>query len=134
VFNSQIKKTVLLHSRISVIALIMACLLAFSQSSIAETANLVIKGSITILPIARSIAEEFEHQCENVTVKVSGGGSAEGIIGSRQTMMDVTYLIKRPLFMFTSGWPGGRILEFINFVPDPNKGQVMIEDAEYILL
>lgn len=58
----------------------MACLLAFSQSSIAEIANLVIKGSITILPIARSIAEEFEHQCENVTVKVSGGGSAEGIM------------------------------------------------------
>ena len=54
----------------------MACLLAFSQSSIAETANLVIKGSTTILPIARSIAEEFEHQCVNVTVKVSGGGSA----------------------------------------------------------
>lgn len=133
-FNSQIKKTVLLHLRISVIALIMACLLAFSQSSIAEIANLVIKGSTTILPIARSIAEEFEHQCENVTVKVSGGGSAEGIIGSRQTMMDGIYLINRPLFMFTNGWPGGSILEFINFVPDPNKGQVMIEDAEYILL
>lgn len=109
----------------------MACLLAFSQSSIAEIANLVIKGSITILPIARSIAEEFEHQCESVTVKVSGGGSASG---SRQTMMDVTYLIKRPLFMFTNSWPGGRIVEFINFVPDPNKGPVMIEDAEYILL
>lgn len=133
-FNSQIKKTVLRHSRISVITLILTCLLAFSQSSIAETANLVIKGSTTILPIARSIAVEFEHQCENVTIKFSGGGSAEGIIGSRQTMMDVTYLIKRPLFMFTSGWPGGRILEFINFVPDPNKGPVMIEDAEYILL
>ena len=44
----------------------MACLLAFSQSSIAEIANLVIKGSTTILPIARSIAEKFEHQCENV--------------------------------------------------------------------
>jgi phosphate transport system substrate-binding protein len=58
----------------------------------------------------------------------------QGVIGSRQTMMDVTYLIKRPLFMFTNGWPGGRILEFINFVPDPNNGQVMIEDAEYILL
>ena len=77
-FSSQIKKTVLQHSRISVITLILTCLLAFSQSSLAETANLVIKGSTTILPIARSIAEEFEHQCENVTVKVSGGGSAGG--------------------------------------------------------
>jgi hypothetical protein len=49
-------------------------------------------------------------------------------------MMDVTCLIKRPLFMFTNDWPGGRIPEFINFVPGPNKRQVMIEDAEYILL
>jgi ABC-type phosphate transport system substrate-binding protein len=69
VFSSQIKKTVLQHSRISVITLILTCLLAFSQSSLAETSNLVINGSTTILPIARSIAEKFEHQCENVTVK-----------------------------------------------------------------
>jgi hypothetical protein len=36
--------------------------------------------------------------------------------------------------MFSNGWPGGRILEFLNFVPDPNKGQVMIEGAGYISL
>jgi phosphate transport system substrate-binding protein len=265
-------------------ALLLTGLLALSHTSHADTANLVIKGSTTILPIAQSIAEEFERQCPGTTVEVSGGGSAEGItalimgkadiatsstfitkdelklarqhdvypvpfriandcilpivhisnplrdisrddlrdiylglinnwkqlggpdlpidvvtrdtdsgtfevwhhiimneeavvtevpakhssadvvrevsgnprsigyiglgylsanvkplrvdgiIGSEQTLLDGTYPIHRPLFMFTNGWPSGKTLEFINFVLDADKGQILIEDAEYVPL
>lgn len=265
-------------------ALLLTGLLALGHASHADTANLIIKGSTTILPIAQSIAEEFERQCPNTKVQVSGGGSAEGItalimgeadiatsstfitkdelklarqhnvypvpfriandcilpivhisnplrdisrddlrdiylglinnwkqlggpdlpidvvtrdtdsgtfevwhhiimneeavvtevpakhssadvlrevsgnprsigyiglgylsanvkplrvdgiIGSEQTLLDGTYPIHRPLFMFTNGWPSGKTLEFINFVLDADKGQILIEDAEYVPL
>jgi phosphate transport system substrate-binding protein len=264
--------------------LLLTCLLAFSNTSLADTTRLVIKGSTTILPIAQSIAEEFERQCPDTRIQVSGGGSAEGItalimgkadiatsstfiteeelklasqhnvypvpfriandcilpvvhnsnplrnisrddlrdvylglinnwkqlggpdlaidvvsrdrasgtfevwhhiimnekpvvtrlplkhssaevvrevannpsaigyiglgylsanvkplrvdgiIGSQQTLLDGTYPIHRPLFMFTNGWPNGKTLEFINFVLDANRGQVLIEEAEYVPL
>ena len=58
----------------------------------------------------------------------------DGVMGSRQSLLDGTYLINRPLFMFTNSWPEGRSLEFINFVLDPSKGQVIIEEAGYIPL
>jgi phosphate transport system substrate-binding protein len=266
------------------VALLLTGLMALTHTSHADTVNLVIKGSTTILPIAQSIAEEFERQCPDTKVQVSGGGSAEGItalimgeadiatsstfiteeelklarqhdvypvpfriandcilpvvhnsnplrnisrddlkdiylglinnwkqlggpdlaidavsrdkasgtfevwhhlimnmepvvtdvppkhssadvvrevannpraigyiglgylsanvkplrvdgiIGSQQTLLDGTYPIHRPLFMFTNGWPSGKTLEFINFVLDANMGQVLIEEAEYIPL
>ena len=58
----------------------------------------------------------------------------DGVMGSHQTLLDGTYLINRPLFMFTNNWPTGRRLEFINFVLDPGKGQLLIEEAGYIPL
>jgi phosphate transport system substrate-binding protein len=58
----------------------------------------------------------------------------DGIIGSEQTLLDGTYPIHRPLFMFTNGWPGGKTLEFINFVLDADNGQILIEEAEYVPL
>ena len=58
----------------------------------------------------------------------------DGVIGSQQTLLDGSYLINRPLFMFTNGWPEGRTLEFINFVLDSDRGQIMIEEAGYIPL
>jgi phosphate transport system substrate-binding protein len=58
----------------------------------------------------------------------------DGVIGSQQTLLDGTYPIHRPLFMFTNGWPSGKTLEFINFVLDANMGQVFIEEAEYVPL
>ena len=58
----------------------------------------------------------------------------DGVIGSEQSLRDGTYLINRPLFMFTNGWPRGKTLEFINFVLDQEGGQIHIEDAGYIPL
>jgi len=55
-----------------------------------------------------------------------------GVMGSSQSLHDGTYLISRPLFMFTNGWPSGKTLEYINFVLDPDRGQAMIEAADYI--
>ena len=57
-----------------------------------------------------------------------------GVMGSRKTVLDGTYLINRPLFMFTNNWPEGRRLEFINFVLDPNKGQKIVKQAGFIPL
>jgi phosphate transport system substrate-binding protein len=57
-----------------------------------------------------------------------------GVMGSRKTALDGTYLINRPLFMFTSSWPEGRRLEFINFVLDPERGQETIKEAGFIPL
>ena len=70
-------------SRFRICTIILATLLALlgrSNAVLAESTNLVIKGSTTILPIARSIANAFEYHCKDVKVRVSGGGSAEGIM------------------------------------------------------
>ena len=61
-------------------------------------------------------------------------GVVDGVIGSHKTLLDGSYSINRPLFMFTNGWPSGRTLEFINFVLDSGRGQVMIENAGYLPL
>ena len=58
----------------------------------------------------------------------------DGVIGSHQTMRNGSYSINRPLFMFTNGWPSGKTLEFINFVLESDRGQVMIEEAGYMPL
>lgn len=58
----------------------------------------------------------------------------DGIMGSQQTLLDGSYLINRPLFMFTNNWPDGRTLEFINFVLHPDRGQALIKEAGYIPL
>ena len=57
-----------------------------------------------------------------------------GIKGSEETTLNGTYPISRPLFMFTSGWPSGKTLEYINFVLNPRGGQALIEAAGYIPL
>jgi len=53
----------------------------------------------------------------------------DGVTGSEQTLLDGTYPIHRPLFMFTNGWSGGKTLEFINFVLDADNGQILVEEA-----
>ena len=58
----------------------------------------------------------------------------DGVIGSNQSLKNGTYLLSRPLFMFTNGWPEGKTLEYINFVLDAEKGQELIDDAGYIPL
>jgi phosphate transport system substrate-binding protein len=57
-----------------------------------------------------------------------------GIKGSEETTLNGTYPISRPLFMFTSGWPTGDTLNFINFVLHPEKGQKYVGEAGFVPL
>ncbi|KPK27777.1 MAG: phosphate ABC transporter substrate-binding protein [Nitrospira bacterium SG8_3] len=54
--------------------------------------------------------------------------------GSEETTLNGTYPISRPLFMFTSGWPTGDTLNFINFVLHPEKGQKYVGEAGFVPL
>ena len=54
--------------------------------------------------------------------------------GSVETTLNGVYPISRPLYMFTPGWPKGDVLNFINFVVHPEKGQKYIADAGYVPL
>jgi phosphate transport system substrate-binding protein len=56
------------------------------------------------------------------------------VVGSAETTLNGTFPISRPLFMFTQGWPKGGVLNFINFVLNPNKGQKYVEEAGYVPL
>ena len=58
----------------------------------------------------------------------------DGIVGSEETTLNGTYPIRRPLYMFTRGWPKGDTLKFINFVVHPEKGQKYVHDAGYVPL
>ncbi len=60
--------------------------------------------------------------------------SVDGVMGSSRSLRDGSYPISRPLFLFTNGWPEGRVRQFVNFVLDSDKGQKMIADAQYIPL
>ena len=56
------------------------------------------------------------------------------IAGSAETTLNGTYPISRPLFMFTPGWPKGDVLNFVNFVMNPEKGQKYVSEAGYVPL
>ena len=56
------------------------------------------------------------------------------IKGSLETTLNGSYPISRPLYMFTSGWPKGDTLKFINFVVHPQKGQKYVRDAGFVPL
>jgi phosphate transport system substrate-binding protein len=60
--------------------------------------------------------------------------STNGITGSAETTLNGTYPVSRPLYMFTSGWPKGDTLKFINFVIHPQKGQKYVAEAGYVPL
>jgi phosphate transport system substrate-binding protein len=62
------------------------------------------------------------------------GLTVDGIVGSEETTLNGTYPISRPLYMFTSGWPKGETLNFINFVLHPDKGQGYVSQAGYVRL
>lgn len=59
--------------------------------------------------------------------------SVDGVKGSEQTAKSGRYTVSRPLFMFTSGWPEGETLDFINFILSP-KGQALVKEAGSITL
>lgn len=56
------------------------------------------------------------------------------VAGSKETTLNGTYLISRPLFMFTPGWPTGDVLNFVNFIINPDKGQKYVSEAGYVPL
>lgn len=60
--------------------------------------------------------------------------TVNGVQGSEETTLDGTFPISRPLFMFTNGWPTGEILDFINFVLHPKKGQNLVAESGYVRL
>ncbi len=60
--------------------------------------------------------------------------TVNGIQGSKDTTLNGTYPISRPLFMFTRGWPEGDTLDFINYLVAPDKGQKFVEMTGYVPL
>ncbi|OPL13738.1 MAG: phosphate ABC transporter substrate-binding protein [delta proteobacterium ML8_D] len=60
--------------------------------------------------------------------------TVDKITGSEETTLNGTYPVSRPLYMFTSGWPEGDTLNFINFVLNPEKGQQYVRDVRYVPL
>ena len=56
----------------------------------------------------------------------------DGVMGSLNSVKDGRYPLTRPLFMFTRGWPGGALLEFINFALDPAGGQVIVRQGGFV--
>ena len=60
--------------------------------------------------------------------------TVDGIKGSEETTLNGKFPISRPLYMFTPGWPQGEVLNFINFVMNPEKGQRYVSDAGYVPL
>ena len=57
-----------------------------------------------------------------------------GIEGSAETTLSGLFPVSRPLYMFTAGWPKLEILDFINFVVHPEKGQVLVEKIGFVPL
>lgn len=60
--------------------------------------------------------------------------SVDGIEGSAETTLNGTFPISRPLFMFTRGWPEGKIAKFINYVLHPEKGQKLVSEVGFVPL
>ena len=57
-----------------------------------------------------------------------------GIEGSIATTLNGTFPISRPLFMFTQSWPKGEIINFLNFLLHPDKGQKLVSESGYVPL
>jgi phosphate transport system substrate-binding protein len=60
--------------------------------------------------------------------------TVNGIEGSAKTTLDGTFPISRPLFMFTRGWPEKDAASFINYVLNPEKGQLLVKEAGFVPL
>jgi phosphate transport system substrate-binding protein len=60
--------------------------------------------------------------------------SVNHVVGSKETTLDGTFPISRPLFMFTQGWPTGDTVTFINYVLHPQKGQKLVGESGYVPL
>ena len=58
----------------------------------------------------------------------------DGVEGTKESTLNGTFPISRPLFMFTNGWPKGDTLNFVNYMLHPEKGQKAVEKAGYVPL
>ena len=59
--------------------------------------------------------------------------SVNGIVGSKQTTLDKTFPVSRPLYMYTPVQPTGDIKNFLDYVIS-DKGQKMVEEEGFIPL
>ena len=62
------------------------------------------------------------------------GLTVNGVRGSKESTLNGTFPISRPLFMFTNGWPTGDTLNFINYMLQPDRGQKHVADSGYVPL
>ena len=58
----------------------------------------------------------------------------DGVQGTKETTLNGTYPISRPLFMFTNGWPKEEILNFVNYMLHPALGQKHVAQSGYVPL
>jgi phosphate transport system substrate-binding protein len=56
------------------------------------------------------------------------------VVGSAESTLNGTFPISRPLYMFTNKWPQGDVLNFINYMLHPEKGQKLVSEAGYVPL
>lgn len=56
-----------------------------------------------------------------------------GVTASEKTTQSGEYPVSRALYMFTQGWPKGKIAKFINYVQSP-KGQALVKKAGSIAI
>ena len=60
--------------------------------------------------------------------------TVNGIKGSEETTLNGLFPVSRPLYMFTNKWPKEEVMDFINFVIHPKKGQQLVRDAGFVPL
>ncbi len=60
--------------------------------------------------------------------------TVNGVPGNEETALSGKFPISRALFMFTKGWPSGEVLDFINYILNPQKGQKFVREAGFVPL
>jgi phosphate transport system substrate-binding protein len=66
------------------------------------------------------------------TLAVAGGPEGPYVLPSVQTVNDASYLISRPLFMYTAGEPAGQVEVYLDWVL--NEGQVLVTELGFVPL
>jgi len=65
------------------------------------------------------------------TIKVRKTADSEAIPPTMETVLNATYPISRPLYLYTNGTPSGDVKTFIDFCLSPD-GQKIVNDTGYI--
>ena len=60
--------------------------------------------------------------------------SIDGMYGTKKQAENSHYFLNRTLFLFTRGWPEGELLNFINYLTHPQKGQSFVDKAGLVTL